>query len=337
VSSWKSYPDETWDQYVNASKSTRQRRTEQKGIEAHIDNVGILTSSTPWPESKVQSQVFSGYTVKAPFDIYSEQEFRDHFNVSMDSMGLKCNHEITNQFGKPESVLLVRSGRPRQLEAYTFTGTLLDVSRMSQRVREFQPEAQFAHEVNQELEACPYRPGSKRRLVTADKLKRMVKKHMKALEKGEVDDGDGQESPEEEMEPEGPTFFRRGSKAAKPKKVDKKGKHASKKAASKAKGASARTSRGGAGSVGAAAALGSDLQRKSGGAASVVSLGRRSIPSASLCGAADGGGGVGAAASSRSTVACDADIKDKGTFYFSFQSIVEGTTDRNALNGVFVA
>jgi hypothetical protein len=340
VTIWKSYPDESWDEFVKASKGTRQRKNEQKACAAHLDNVGILNSYVPWPDSKVQSQVFSGYTVKVPFDIYSEQEFRDRYNVSMEDVGLKCNHEITNQFGKPESVLLVRNKQPRQLEAHTFTGTLLDVARMSQRVREFQPEAQFAHEVNQELDACPYKPGSKRRLLTSSKVSKLVKKHVLALEQKEAAGDDGQESSEEEAEQEEPQFFRRNSGGKKANKAEskKKGKKPKGSAKAVAKGAaagkkaSALTSKGSTSAVG----FGTGSNMQSGGAASVVSVGRVSVGSASVI-AAEGNDGAGvAAASSRSTIAGGADKDAKGsTFYFDFQSIVDGTTDRNALNGAF--
>jgi hypothetical protein len=256
----------------------------------------------------------------------------------MEDVGLKCNHEITNQFGKPENVLLVRRRQPRQLQAYTFTGTLLDVDRLPQRVRKLQPEAQFAHEVNQDLEACVYKPGSKRRVPDASKVKKLVKKHLKFLKKKEAapaansEDDDEPEAEEEEMQ-----FFRRGgvrsktkAKGTNKKNTGKKVQESTKRGAGtnkKARGESGR-------SLGVSPGLQSDFSRLSTGAASVVPVGRRSVGNASLA-EVDGGAGA-VAVSSRSTVAGRGDKDGKTQFYFDFQSVLEGMVDRNALNGAIV-
>jgi hypothetical protein len=188
------------------------------------------------------------------------------------------------------------------------------------------------------LEACPYKPGSKRRVPKASKVHKLVKQHLKLLKKKEREGVDQEEEEEEQQQGDEPTFFRRGAKSlkAKAKGVGKKAKAGKQKGVSTKGTAVGKKSRDGHRPSAVSAGLNSDLARMSvGGAASVASVGRRSLGNASCADQCEDGAGA-VRVSSRSTVAGGADKDNNSEFDFNFQSIMEGQLDRNALNGAIV-
>ena len=345
---WRSYGDETWEQYLERSKSTRQRRAEDDRCVQHIDQHGIGDVSLPGPASSVQSRICSGYWIQAGYDIFNEEEFRKHHEgVDMYSVGLKPNQTIVSEQGVQEEVLVLRDETPRKLIAITQVDHMLGVDKMTQYVRPGQPEDQFAQVVQDELQGCSYKRGAGKISSTAA-VKEIVTKHLAALKAKEdessVEEGEGlQEESEEEVVGHQSKFFGLGKNVhlGRKKGVMTKGKTPAKaKFAPKRKGF--RLSLASPGKGGIAASTGrATVGHGSDGARSLAAdLASSGISVSGFTAQPLRSGSVASVVVSdvedaaRSAAPAVTGTTEQGKFNFNFDGVISGTVDKTALNGV---
>ncbi len=319
---------------------------------AFVDKHGIEIDRLPGARSEVLGECVVGYFLKESFNVYNEGEFMDaNKGVTMGSVGLEPNVQVTNNLGQAESLLAIRDAKPRRLVTYSSLSTKMLMNRMSQHVRPNQPEDTFAHEVELELEGVPYKHDKKTGLcsglLTAAQVTGRVTKYLKDLEDKEKIGDDAAERGEESDDSVPPAnlpgrFFRgsRGSAgSAKTDATQEQAPRLQKKRRKNSIGAVPENKR-----VQAAAAAPAPRSGPTSGALSASSLMAdlaRRLP-ATVTVAAGGlavaaGGSVASLSKigggAASTVA-GLDNPESIPHYFNFAAILTGDGDRNLLNGV---
>jgi hypothetical protein len=254
-----------------------------------------------------------GYVVEVPHEIFNETEFRHRHGVSMEDIGLKPNVEIVNEKGEDEQVLLLRGGEPRRLIVKGTISTVLKQSHMKHHIRREQPEEKFDQKRSEAIEDRGF---GLLPLASPQEIQKKIHEHLEALRNGEAT-GESLAAgvASNPLQPAEGRFFGRKGRVLKDNRKLKRG---SARAQPKKKGQKSivknEAEPSGRMSFAGSSCTGGALLLKSGGTASVRSLGMGSKMSSY------GGGGGG-------------DRGDGGEWR-DFASVLNGTVDRNKLTGV---